>query len=147
MIFQYRLALAHKHKQNHLFNEKQQVIISSYIYIPVSDLEKSASWYEKNLGFKVVYKDALYYDIRTENGVKIMLIPNENNIISQMKYPTGEQPAYGFIVDDFDEIKRALQTNGVKTGEVFDYFGHSFSFFDLDGNKIEIWEKYEYESK
>lgn len=31
------------------------MFISSYIYIPVSDLEKAASWYEKNLDFKVIY--------------------------------------------------------------------------------------------
>ena len=55
-----------------------------------------------------------------------------------------EQPAYGFCVDDFNAIKEKLEMNGVKIGEVFDYFGRSLSFFDLDGNKIEIWEDYEY---
>lgn len=30
------------------------MFISSYIYIPVSDLEKATSWYEKNLDFKVI---------------------------------------------------------------------------------------------
>ena len=77
------------------------MLISSYIYIPVSDLEKAASWYEKNLDFKVIYKDALYFDMRTDNGIKIMLIPSENSITSQMQYSTGEQPVYGFCVDDF----------------------------------------------
>ena len=123
------------------------MIINSYIYIPVSNIERAAKWYNNNLDFRIIYKDALFFDMRTESGIQILLIPNEKDMVSQIKYSTGEQPAYGFIVDDFNEIKRALQTNGVKTGEVFDYFGHSFSFFDLDGNKIEIWEKYEYESK
>ena len=121
------------------------MLISSYIYIPVSDLEKAASWYEKNLDFNVVYKDALYFDMRTANGIKIMLIPSDNNITSQMQYPTGQQPAYGFCVNDFDVIREKLEANSVKIGEVFDYFGRSFSFFDMDGNKIEIWEDYEYD--
>ncbi|MCH5269584.1 MAG: VOC family protein [Lachnospiraceae bacterium] len=120
------------------------MLLSSYIYIPVGDLEEAAGWYEKNLEFKVIYKDDLYFDMRTDNGVKIMLIPREKNITSQMQYSTGEQPAYGFCVDDFDVIKEKLEMNNVKIGEVFDYFGRSFSFFDLDGNKIEIWEDYEY---
>lgn len=120
------------------------MLLSSYIYIPVSDLEEAAGWYEKNLEFKLIYKDDLYFDMRTDNGVKIMLIPREKNITSQMQYSTGEQPAYGFCVDDFDVIKEKLEMNNVKIGEVFDYFGRSFSFFDLDGNKIEIWEDYEY---
>ena len=73
-----------------------------------------------------------------------MLIPCEKNITSQMQYSTGEQPVYGFCVDDFDALKEKLEINRVKIGEIFDYFGRSFSFFDLDGNKIEIWEDYEY---
>lgn len=64
-----------------------------------------------------------------------------------MQYSTGEQPAYGFCVDDFDDIKEKLEKNGVKIGEVFDYFGRSISVFDLDGNKIEIWEDYEYDAR
>lgn len=123
------------------------MLVSSYIYIPVSDLEKAAGWYEKVLGFKVIYKDALYFDMRTDNGIKIMLIPSENNITSQMQYTTGEQPAYGFCVDDFDAVRDKLEKNRVKIGEVFDYFGRSLSFYDPDGNKIEIWEDYAYESK
>ena len=126
---------------------RNAMLISSYIYIPVNDLEKAASWYEKNLDFKIIYKDSLYFDMRTDNGVKIMLIPSERNITSQMQYSTGEQPAYGFCVDDFDSIKEKLEMNSVKIGEVFDYFGRSLSFFDLYGNKIEIWEDYEYDAR
>lgn len=120
------------------------MLISTYIYIPVSDLEEAASWYGKILGFKVKYKDELYYDMRTENDVKIMLIPTKEHINSQMEYPTGLQPAYGFCVSDFDAVLKTITENGVKTGEVFDYFGRSFSFYDPDGNKIEIWENYNY---
>ena len=120
------------------------MIKSSYVYIPVTDLEKAARWYEKNLGFKVRYKDTLYYDMRTDGNVKIMLLTNENGIHSQMKYSSGMQPAYGFCVSDFDAVRRKLVDNDVKIGEVFDYFGRSCSFFDLDGNKIEIWEDCDY---
>ncbi len=120
------------------------MIKSSYVYIPVTDLEEAAGWYENNLGFKVRYKDALYYDMRTDNDVKIMLIANENGINSQMKYSSGFQPAYGFCVSDFDVIRKKLVDNGVKLGKIFDYFGRSCSFFDLDDNKIEIWEDYDY---
>lgn len=31
------------------------MLISSYIYIPVSDLEKAADWYRKILDFNVVH--------------------------------------------------------------------------------------------
>lgn len=29
----------------------------------------------------------------------------------------------------------------------FEYFGRSFSFYDFEGNKIEIWEDYDYNLK
>ncbi len=125
---------------------RKTMLVSSYIYIPVADLEKAADWYEENLDFHVIYKDSLYYDVRTDNGVKIMLIPGEKKMNSQMQYATGQQPAYGFCVDDFDAIKEKLEQNGVKIGETYDYFGRSFSFFDPDGNKIEIWEDFSYDA-
>lgn len=120
------------------------MLSSSYSYIPVADLEEAAAWYEKNFGFHVKHRDSLYFDIRTDNGIKIMLIPGEENLNSQMQYAAGPQPAYGFCTDHFDVLREKLERNGVKTGEVFDYFGRSLSFFDPDGNKIEIWEDYEY---
>lgn len=123
------------------------MLVSSYVYIPVSDLEKASKWYEKNLDFKLVYKDVLYYDMRTANGIKIMLIPGEKSIVSQMKYSTGEQASYGFCVDDYDSVREKLEASGVRIGEEFEYFGRSFSFYDLEGNKIEIWEDYDYNQR
>lgn len=120
------------------------MIVSSYIYIPVSDLEEAAAWYGSNLDFKVVHKDSLYYDLRTENGIRAMLLPEEGDMVSQMRYSTGEQPAYGFCVDDFDGMMERMRQNNIRTGEVFDYFGRSFSIYDPYGNKIEIWEDHEY---
>ena len=35
------------------------MFISSYIYIPVIDLEKAADWYEKNLDLIKIVEDAL----------------------------------------------------------------------------------------
>lgn len=116
------------------------MLLYSYIYIPVSDMEKSAEWYEENLGFKVALKDPLYYELSAENSVKIMLLPNEEHRNSQMIFSTGEQPAYGFIVDNIEAIRKKLVNNNIRVGEMFDYQGLSFSFYDLDGNKVELWE-------
>lgn len=62
------------------------MIINSYIYIPVSNIERAAEWYNNNLGFRIIYKDALFFDMRTESGIQILLIPNEKDMVSQMKY-------------------------------------------------------------
>ncbi len=116
------------------------MLLCSYIYIPVSDMEKSAEWYNENLGFKVTLKDPLSYELDTDNGIRIMPLPNDKHINSQMDFPTGQNPAYGFIVDNIDVLREKLIGNNIKVGEVFDYNGRSFSFYDLDGNKIELWE-------
>ncbi|MDE5993306.1 MAG: VOC family protein [Oscillospiraceae bacterium] len=116
------------------------MLLSSYVYIPVSNMDKSAEWYEKNLGFKVTLKDELYYELSTENGIRIMLLPDTEHINSQMKFSDGEQPSYGFMVDNIDEIREKMFDSGIKVGEMFDYCGRSFSFYDLDGNKIELWQ-------
>ena len=117
------------------------MLLCSYIYIPVSDLDKSAEWYEKHLGFKVALKDPLYYELSAENGIRIMLLPNNGeHINSQLKFSDGENPAYGFIVDDINSIREKMLGENVRVAEMFDYNGLSFSFFDLDGNKIELWE-------
>lgn len=68
------------------------MLLCSYIYIPVSDMEKSAEWYKEILGFKVTLKDPLYYELSTENGIRIMLLPNEEHINSQMTFPPVKIP-------------------------------------------------------
>lgn len=119
----------------------KEMIVCNYIYIPVSDLKQAANWYEEILDFKVVFQDNLYYELRTVNGIRVMLIPNELHINSQMIFPSGQQPAYGFIVMDINKFRENLNGRNVKVGEIFDYCGKSFSFYDLDNNKIEIWEE------
>ena len=40
-----------------------------------------------------------------------------------------------------ENVRSDLISKGVKVTEIGDYQGKSFSFFDPDNNKIEIWEK------
>ena len=68
-----------------------------------------------------------------------MLLPNEEHITSQLAFSDEENPAY-FIFDDIEAIREKLLGNNIKVGEMLDYQGRSFSFFDLDGNKIDLWE-------
>lgn len=85
-------------------------LICGYHYIPVSNLQSSAEWYATHLGFKVVVEDPLYLELRTESGIRIMLIPNENKITSHMKYANGPQAAYGFVVPTFMPSIRNLSS-------------------------------------
>jgi len=117
-------------------------LICSYQYIPVSNLQNSAEWYAKHFGFKVIVEDPLYLELRTESGIRIMLIPKENNITSHMNYSNGPQAAYGFVVSNVDAVYKKLIEQGVEVGKISNYQGTSFGFQDPDGNVIELWGDY-----
>lgn len=60
--------------------------------------------------------------------------------IKHFVYPDGAlQSSYGFLVEDAEAVYRYLIDQGVRVGELFDYQGKSFSFYDPDGNFIEVW--------
>lgn len=117
-------------------------IKSSYVYIPVSNLQRASEWYSEHLGFKVVKEDPIYLELRTELGIKIMLIPNENRVTSHMNYQNGAQAAYGFTVSDVESVYQQFRDKGIQVGKISNYQGKSFAFHDPDGNVIELWEDY-----
>jgi catechol 2,3-dioxygenase-like lactoylglutathione lyase family enzyme len=118
-------------------------ITGSYQYIPVSNLQKARDWYVDNLGFKTVHEDPIFLELRTESGVRIILIPNEGNpITAHMNYPNGTQAAYGFMVSDIEAVYQQLTDKGIKVGKMSNYAGASFKFEDPDGNVIELWSDY-----
>ncbi|XEC95780.1 VOC family protein [Paenibacillus tarimensis] len=113
---------------------------SAYLTIPVSDFRHSAEWYGEHLGFKVVTEDPFYFELVNESGIRILLQQNEHNLHSHFTYPDGSlQSSYGFMVDDAESAYHYFVDKGVKVGQLFDYQGKSFSFYDPDGNFIEVW--------
>ncbi len=119
------------------------ILSSCYIYVPVSNLRRAAKWYSETFGFELFFEDSAFYELRSGSGIRVLLILNENNINSQMKYSNGYQPAYGFTVPDINSIRQQLADKGVKVDEIIDYAGLSFSFHDPDGNIIELWNRNE----
>jgi catechol 2,3-dioxygenase-like lactoylglutathione lyase family enzyme len=103
-------------------------------------MKRSAEWYARHLGFRNVTEDPLYLEMMTDTGVRILFQQNDHGLHSDFTYPDGSpQSAYGFIVDDAEALYRELKNSGIKVGKLFDYQGKSFSFYDPDGNYIEIW--------
>ena len=113
---------------------------SAYLTIPVSNFKQSADWYGEHFGFKVITEDPLYVELQNESAIKILFQKNKHNLNSHLVYPNGAlQSAYGFMVEDAKSVYLYCIENGIKVGEFFDYQGKSFSFYDPDGNFIEIW--------
>lgn len=115
-------------------------LISAYLTIPVSNFKRSVGWYGEHFGFKVITEDPNYIELQNESGIKILFQQNDHNLNSHFVYPNGAiQSSYGFIVDDADTAYRYCMDKGIKVGEFFNYQGKSFSFYDPDGNFIEVW--------
>jgi catechol 2,3-dioxygenase-like lactoylglutathione lyase family enzyme len=113
-----------------------------YIYIPVTNLERSVEWYAKYLHFETAFEDPLYVEMRSTTGIRIMLIVSEETVNSQMTYSSGPQAAYGFIVPDIDQARQWLMDHGIEVRRISNYQGKSFGFYDPDGNIIELWSDY-----
>ena len=116
-------------------------LYSGYVYIPVSDFDKATRWYHDVLGFALVVTDPLYRELRSRLGARIMLIERRGGINAHMQYDTGPQAAFGFSVDNIESIHAELASKGVEVKKIVEYQGKSFSFSDLDGNIIELWEE------
>ena len=115
---------------------------SIYLTIPVSNFERSIAWYGEHLGFKVTLRDRFFIELQNDAGVKILLQENEHHLHSHFIYPNGAfQSSYGLMVDDAAAAYQYFNDIGVELGDFFDYQGQSFSFYDPDGNFIEVWSK------
>lgn len=113
---------------------------SVYLTIPVSNFNNALKWYGDHFGFEVITKDPNYIEVQNDFGIKILFQQNNYNLTSQFVYPDGAaQSSYGFMVDDAEAAYRYCKDNGIRVGEFFEYQGQSFSFYDPDGNFIEVW--------
>lgn len=113
---------------------------TAYLTIPVSNFKRSMEWYGEHFGFTVITEDPNYIELQNESGIRILLQENEHKLNSHFVYPNGAlQSSYGFMVEDVESVYQYLIDKGIKVGELFDYQGKSFSFYDPDGNFIEVW--------
>ncbi|SFT07337.1 VOC family protein [Paenibacillus sp. BC26] len=113
---------------------------STYLTVPVSNFTQSVEWYSEHLGFQVVKEDPFYVELVNDSGIRILFQQNEHYLHSHFVYPDGAlQSSYGFMVDDAEAAYHTFVERGIKVGQLFDYQGKSFSFYDPDGNFIEIW--------
>jgi metallothiol transferase len=110
----------------------------------VSNLKRTAKFYEETLGLEKKYEYSSYVGFEC-GGVEIGLIPK----------PKGEQkagrtsPSVEFLVDDVDKVYKELKSKGVKfIKELHDeaWGGRQATFTDPDGHILEIaqisWKKY-----
>lgn len=107
------------------------------IFIPVTDIEKSTSWYEKYLGVKKIdsWEDGAGFYLPT-GSTQLALVKVESPQPTEFIIKGNQKNSYyNFVVDDIEIALQHFKNNGVVTTEIEDFGGMKFfDFFDLDGN-------------
>ena len=104
------------------------------VFYYVSDLERSISFYQNVLGFRLTSRDAVArFDL---NGALFELVPSGKHL---MQGPSNARLA--LKVEDMVEAIRCLQRYGVAASEPEQKPGGMLAFFhDPDGNEICLWQ-------
>ncbi|GIN72238.1 hypothetical protein J14TS2_27130 [Bacillus sp. J14TS2] len=119
------------------------------IGIPVTDLQKSVEWYEKNLGCKLIAPISGIADLQlTPQQIITLFTPNfDQDSCWYAGENYQENPHYSITmqVNDIDKLFIDLKNKGVRVGEVTGQnssCGKTFLFNDLDGNRFQAWGGY-----
>ncbi|MFE3574835.1 VOC family protein [Lysinibacillus sp. NPDC059133] len=115
-------------------------------YIPVSNVELSCEWYVSKLGAECSYVDTDKAILNFANQ-SIFLVRSMNNQSSNFIDCYGKEHfSITFEVDGLsalETIHKNFRDKGIRVGEVENrgHAGRNFVFYDLDGNKFDVWSE------
>ncbi|MCH1626031.1 VOC family protein [Ferdinandcohnia quinoae] len=111
------------------------------IFIPVTDVEKSAEWYQKNLGVKKIdsWEDGAGFYLPT-GSTQLALVKVESHQPTEFNVNSNQKNSYyNFVVDHIEAAHQHFKNNGIVTTEIDNFGGMKFfDFFDLDGNPFSV---------
>ncbi|MCO0600485.1 VOC family protein [Peribacillus butanolivorans] len=116
------------------------------IYIPVSNVELSSEWYVNKLGAELSYKDEDKVILNFANQ-SIFLVKSKENQSSNFCDIYGvERFSITFEVNGInalEAIHRDFSDKQIRVGAIENrgHSGRNFVFFDLDGNKFDVWSE------
>ncbi|MFC9539991.1 VOC family protein [Lysinibacillus sp. NPDC056959] len=115
-------------------------------YIPVSNVERSCEWYVSKLGAERCYQDNDKAIVNFANQ-SFFLVKSMNNQSSNFIDGYGEEHfSITFEVDGLsalETIRKGFIDKGIKVGKVENrgHMGRNFVFYDVDGNKFDVWSE------
>ncbi|WP_175073141.1 VOC family protein [Terribacillus sp. AE2B 122] len=116
------------------------------IYIPVLNVDLSSEWYLEKLGAELTYKDKDKAIFNFANQ-SIFLVKSKDNQSSNFYDTHGEERfSLTFGVNGLDALKtihKDFIKKQVRVGDIEDrgHTGRNFVFYDLDGNKFDVWSE------
>ena len=115
-------------------------------YIPVTNVELSSEWYVNKLGAELSYKDADKAILNFANQ-SIFLVKSKENQSSNFYDIYGvERFSLTFEVNGLnalESIHRDFTEKEIRVGKIENrgHSGRNFVFYDLDGNKFDVWSE------
>ena len=116
------------------------------MYIPVTNVELSSEWYVNKLGAELSYKDEDKAILNFANQ-SIFLVKSKKNQSANFYDIYGEERfSLTFEVDGLNAliaIHKDFTEKEIKVGEIENrgHAGRNFVFYDLDGNKFDVWSE------
>jgi catechol-2,3-dioxygenase len=124
----------------------EKLIRIGTIYIPVTNVELSSEWYIKKLGADLSYKDQDKAILNFVNQSIFLVISDENQSSNFIDLYGNEHFSLTFEVNGLmalEEIHRDFMEKEIRVGAIEDrgHSGRNFVFYDLDGNKFDVWSE------
>ena len=115
-------------------------------YIPVTNVELSSEWYVNKLGAELSYKDQDKAILNFANQSIFLVKSQEGQSANFFDIYGNERFSLTFEVNGLsalEAIHKDFKQNGISVGEIEDrgHSGRNFVFYDLDGNKFDVWSE------
>jgi catechol-2,3-dioxygenase len=115
-------------------------------YLPVRNVASSVEWYTVNLGAEINYQDQDKAILNLANQ-SFFLVHAGSNQSSNFFDKNGEERfSITFEVNglsDLEELHKEFKEKKMKVGDIEDrgHAGRNFVFWDMDGNKFDVWSE------
>ncbi|WP_063253854.1 VOC family protein [Neobacillus niacini] len=115
-------------------------------YIPVTNVDLSSDWYVNKLGAELSYKDQDKAILNFANLSFFLMRSNKNQSSNFFDIYGNECFSLTFEVNGLkalEAIHKDFKDREIRVGEIEDrgHAGRNFVFYDLDGNKFDVWSE------
>jgi len=123
----------------------KQLLRVGTIYIPANDVEVSSKWYAEKLNAEISYQDDDKAIINMAN-MSFFLVKSLGMSLNFVDIHGEERFILTFEVNGIDALAAVhndFLEKGLSVGEIEDrgHAGRNFVFYDLDGNKFDVWSE------
>ncbi|KAF0822122.1 VOC family protein [Cytobacillus firmus] len=115
-------------------------------YIPVTNVELSSEWYVNKIGAELSYKDQDKAILNLANQSIFLVKSKEEQSANFFDIYGNERFSLTFEVNGLSTLEamhKDFKQSGMRVGEIEDrgHSGRNFVFYDLDGNKFDVWSE------